>query len=120
MQRCGSEVNGQCLHVGGTGTVWLRTKWAQCLHVGVQGQCAISQKIVRLDSLAGRILRSQGCGSRLPEVGMYVAEFLTTSDLPLLVFLSVSDVLRVAAESLSFVSLVPTLGHTFKADCHPP
>lgn len=51
---------------------------------------------------------------------MYVAEFLTMSDLPLLVFLSVSDVLRVAAESLSFVSLVPTLGHTFKADCHLP
>lgn len=51
---------------------------------------------------------------------MYVAEFLTMSDLPLLVFLSVSDVLRVAAESLSFVSLVPTIGHTFKVDCHPP
>lgn len=34
---------------------------------------------------------SLGDGNRLPEVGMYVAEFLTMSDLPLLVFLSVSD-----------------------------
>lgn len=51
---------------------------------------------------------------------MYVAEFLTLADLPLLVYSSVSDVLRVAGETLSFVSFMPALGYTFKADCRPP
>lgn len=94
--------------------VWLRTKWAQRLSVGGTGAvCHIAKDggIAGLGSLGRQCSEiSSVWGADFSVLGMgvgyqryvyvYVAEFLTTSDPPL-EYLSVSDVLRVAVESLS-------------------